>query len=316
MKKKRKEGAVVTVGTFDGVHLGHQAILKRLCAIASEKKLERVAYAFTFPPRQGALRQTLKEQPKPCLLLPESAKLKLLKRYVDRVEQADFVEVRNLKAERFVREILLERLTARVIVVGDSFRFGRAREGDVSLLRRVGKEQGIFVVEVPSVVVDQAPVSSTWIRELVASGEVGEARALLGRPPLFVGEVVEGDGLGRRLGYPTANLAFDPVVLHPARGIYLVHAFWLRKRESGLLYFGVRPTLKGSAIRCEVHLLSSPDDDLYGKTMEVHLLQKLRGDRGFPSLEALREQMGLDAARARSLLPAMKVQAPFLLENS
>ena len=168
MMKKRKEGAVVTVGTFDGVHLGHQAILKRLCAIASEKKLERVAYAFTFPPRQGALRQTLKEQPKPCLLLPESAKLKLLKRYVDRVEQADFVEVRNLKAERFVREILLKRLTARVIVVGDSFRFGRAREGDVSLLRRVGKDQGIFVVEVPSVVVDQAPVSSTWIRELVA----------------------------------------------------------------------------------------------------------------------------------------------------
>ena len=314
--KKRKEGAVVTVGTFDGVHLGHQAILKRLCAIASEKQLERVVYAFTFPPRQGTFRQALKEQPKPCLLLPESAKLKLLKRYVDRVEQADFVEVKNLKAERFVREILLEQLTARVVVVGDSFRFGRAREGDVSLLRRVGKDQGIFVVEVPSVVVDQAPVSSTWIRELVASGEVGEARALLGRPPLFVGEVVEGDGLGRRLGYPTANLVFDPVVLYPARGVYLVHAFWLRKRESGLLYFGVRPTLSGSAMRCEVHLLSPPDENLYGKTMEVHLLHKLRGDRSFPSLEALHRQMGLDAARARSLLPAMKVQAPFLLENS
>ena len=298
----KTNSVVVTVGTFDGVHLGHQAILQRVSEIAHQKKIKRVAYAFTLPPRLSVLQPTQQEQPDSCLLLPPLIKLKLLQRYVDRVDHANFIEVRDLSAERFIREILIEQLAARAIVVGESFRFGRRREGDLPLLHRIGKEQGLLVVAVSPVLIGQTVVSSTQIRTLIATGEVAEARVLLGRPPLLFGRVIEGDRIGRRLGYPTANLALDQTVLHPGRGVYLVHAFWPGKESPGLLYIGLRPTLKGSTVRCEVHLLSPPNEELYETMMEVHLLQKLRDDRTFPSLRALRHQMGRDVDRARSLL--------------
>ena len=290
-------GAVVTVGTFDGVHLGHQAVLARAGDVARESGLERVAYAFRLPPREAG-----SGPESSCLLLPPPAKERLLLSWVDRVERADFAELRHLSAESFVRDVLVERLAARAVVVGEAFRFGRRREGDLELLRRVGEERGLRVFAVAPVVVDGEAVSSTRIRSLVARGEVGRARGLLGRPPLLVGEVVRGDGLGRTLGFPTANLALDPRVLVPGPGIYLAQAFVSAGRSPGLLYVGERPTVKGQGVRCEIHLFSPPEEDLYERTVEAHLLVKLRDDRAFPSLEALRLQMERDAALARSLL--------------
>lgn len=296
------EGSVTTVGTFDGFHRGHQAILQRLHTIAREKSLTGLAYTFTFPPRHTVHDPAQQTQPTPCLLLPQSAKRKLLERYVDRVEQADFATVRDLAATQFVHEVLLERYAAQTIVVGESFRFGRNREGNVSLLNQIAREQGFSVVTVPTVEVNHVPVSSSRIRSLIEAGQVQEAKLLLGRPPLLVGRVVAGDRLGRKLGYPTANLALDPALLLPANGIYLIRAFWRQKQSAGLLYLGARPTLKSSASRCEVYLLSPPEAELYGETMEVHLHQKLRDDQVFPSLDALRRQLNHDVAQARALL--------------
>ncbi len=295
-------GSVITVGTFDGFHRGHQAILQRLREIAREKSLTGLAYTFTFPPRHTVHDPAQQTQPTSCLLLPQSAKRKLLEQYVDRVEQADFATVRGLAAKQFVQEVLLERYAAQTIVVGETFRFGRNREGDVPLLNQIAKEKGVDVVTVPTVEVNHVPVSSSRIRSLIETGQVQEAKLLLGRPSLLVGKVVAGDRLGRKLGYPTANLTLDPALLLPADGIYLIHAFWRQKQSAGLLYLGARPTLKSSATRCEVYLLSPPETELYGETMEVHLLQKLRDDKVFPSLEALRRQLDHDVAQARVLL--------------
>jgi len=296
------EGAVITVGTFDGLHLGHQAILQQLQTIAREKNLPGIAYTFAFPPRHAIRYPMWKTQPPPCLLLPQSAKRKLLEQYVDRVEPAEFAAVKNLSAKQFIHNVLLEQFAARTIVVGESFQFGRDREGKISLLRQIGEKQGFSVITVPMLIVDHAPVSSSRIRSLIKSGQIRPARPLLGRPPLLVGEVVAGDRLGRKLGYPTANLALDSALLLPAEGIYLIHAFWKKQHSAGLLYLGMRPTLKSNATRCEVYLLSAPGTELYGERMEVHLHQKLRDDQVFPSLEALRRQLDRDVAQARSLL--------------
>ena len=184
------EGTVITVGTFDGLHLGHQAILQRLRTIACEKRLSGIAYTFAFPPRHVSQHQTKEGHAPPSLLLPQSAKRKLLEQYVDRVEQADFVSVRNCSARQFIRNVLLAQFAVRAIVVGEAFRFGRDREGNVPLLRQFGKDHKLCVVTVPTVMTDHAPVSSSRIRGLVEAGQVQEARLLLSRPPLLVGKVV------------------------------------------------------------------------------------------------------------------------------
>ncbi len=289
---------VITVGTFDGVHRGHQAILRRVDEIARAEGLERVAYTFVFPPR------FVLTGDESGLLLPEEVKVKLLERSVDRVIRADFHEVGAVEAERFAREVLIERLAARTVVVGDRFRFGRDRDGDVDLLHRIGEEEGVAIVSLPPLVVEQAAVSSTRIRLLLRQGMVDDATTLLGRPPLLFGRVVHGDRIGRRIGYPTANLELDPRLLVPASGVYLVHAFFRGEGGAGMVYIGDRPTVDGDEMRCEVHLFSPPLSELYGERMEVHLLRRLRGDRYFSSLSDLRLQIDRDAERARAFLPS------------
>ncbi len=298
MDEKCKNGSVVCIGTFDGVHRGHVAILKRVNEIASEDRLdlERVAYSFMLPPRfetSGSKRG---------LLIPEDIKVKILLRYVDRVERVRFADVSDITAERFVSDTIIGRLNARAIVVGDRFRFGRGRSGDIAKLREICEPKKIFVASVPSQVVDGSLVSSTRIRRLLAEGMIESATALLGHPPLLVGRVVHGDGLGRELGYPTANVAIGSRIIIPPDGIYLVHAFWNGDRSTGLLYIGTRPTLGDGEARCEVHLLSPPTCELYEHTVEVQLLRKLRDDRAFASLADLKQQMAQDVKQARAIL--------------
>jgi len=288
---------IVTIGTFDGVHLGHQAVLRQAREKATASGLPLVAYTFGVPPRRDA-----GEPAPPGLLLSRDLKERLLRGWADRVVWANFAEVGLLSAGRFVEEVLARDLGARGVVVGEAFRFGRGRQGDARLLRRLAEGLGIVVTAVPSVRVGGAAVSSSEIRRLVRAGRVGEARALLGRPPILAGPVVHGDGIGKGLGYPTANLSLDPEVLLPADGIYLVRAFLAGRGSPGLLYVGERPTVAGTARRCEVYLLEPPQEGLYEKVIEVHVLERIRDDRAFASLEALRRQIDRDVAGARALL--------------
>lgn len=306
MSRTREAKSVVAIGTFDGVHRGHQLILTHLSEIARKERFEQVAYAFIFPPRLAVRGETR------GLLLPEETKVTLLKRYVDRVERVSFADVSGIAPDVFVRDVLIERLAARAVVVGQSFRFGHDRAGNLSLLQAICKRESVSVTAVPPVVVDGSAVSSTRIRHLISKGMVEDAAVLLGRPPLLVGRVVHGDRLGRKLGHPTANLSVDEQILLPRDGLYLVHAFWNGNQSPGLLYVGTRPTVNGSDRRCEVHLFKEADrsgledlvmtENLYGKTLEVHILRRVRDDRSFPSLAELQRQMERDVESARVLL--------------
>lgn len=299
-----KQGTVVSIGTFDGVHRGHQAILSELCRQAKAHALPSLAYAFSVPPRW-----VMRGNGDRYLLLPTSVKLDLLQKAVDIVHPATFETVRSMEPEEFVETVLIEQLNARVIVEGETFQFGRDCSGDLKTLRSLGNRVGLNVISVPPVIVGGAAISSTRIRESVRTGDFHTARSCMGRPLMLRGTVIRGDQVGGKLGYPTANLAIDPHILLPHPGIFLVHAYGTGIRSTGLLYVGSRPTIGNGELRCEVHLLDFPDRPLYDEILEIHLLEKIRDDRAFPSLDALRSQIKLDIAAAQQLLPDYPMRA-------
>jgi riboflavin kinase/FMN adenylyltransferase len=284
---------VVTLGTFDGVHRGHQSVLRVARATAAAHGGTCIAYTFDVPPR------ALTGEAEPRLLLPPSTKRLLLKGWVDRVVEAPFPKLRELEPRAFVNEVLAGELAAGAVVVGESFRFGRGRTGDVSVLAKLAEAAGMELAVVPALTLGEEPISSTRIRRLLQEGDIAGAAALLGRPPLLLGPVVPGDGIGRTLGFPTANLGVDPRILLPQHGIYLSRAFGAGIRSLALTYVGSRPTISGSFVRCEVHLFEDPRRDMGGETIEVHLLALLRTDRAFATLDDLRRQMSLDLEAAR-----------------
>ncbi len=295
---------VVSIGTFDGIHLGHQAILTEVRRQADRSGVRSVAYAFGLPPRLQVSGRAERG-----LLLPEAVKTRMLLRSVDRVVRASFSDVRTLTPEAFAEGILTEQLRAASVVVGPSFRFGAERAGDPETLRSLGERLDFSVTVVPPILVGGEPVNSTRVRTLLSKGNVTGAAALLGRPPVLIGDVAVGDRVGHTLGYPTASLTIDLHVLLPAHGVYAASAFVGDPPpdpapRSALLYVGTRPTLgaEGGALRCEVHLLAAAEGDTHGKRIEVHLIERLRGDRSFPSLDDLRLQIERDAERASEVL--------------
>ena len=292
-----RRGKVVSIGTFDGVHLGHQAILRELGHQARTHTLSTLAYAFSVPPRW-----IKSDGDDRFLLLPASVKQSLLRQSVDVVQTASFETVRSMTPEEFANTVLIEQIHARVVVEGETFRFGRDRSGDLGTLKSLGAQLGFDVVGVPPIMIDGAAASSTRIRESIRIGDLATARACLGRSPILLGRVVRGDQIGRKLGYPTANLAIDPHVLLPSAGIFLIHAYGSQARFNGLLYVGSRPTLGGRDLRCEVHLLDFPNRPLYDDVLEIHLLERIRDDLTLPSLGALRSQIEADIEIARQLL--------------
>ncbi|MDW8111017.1 MAG: riboflavin biosynthesis protein RibF [Candidatus Bipolaricaulota bacterium] len=286
----------LTLGTFDGLHVGHRALLERTVQRARERHLQSVAFVFKRPP------QNYVGPPKP-LILPVEKKLHTIEKLVEIVIAVEFPEVGWMEAEAFVQKILCERLRASVIVLGPDARFGKGRRGDVDLLLRLGSQYHFEVEVIPRVTIEGEAVSSTAVREHLLGGRVERARVLLGYAPKLFGRVVRGDGRGRTLGYPTANLQLDPEVLWPAAGVYAVHVFYKSYRRDGVLYIGSRSTFADASPSVEVHLFDT-EEDLYGMELEVALLKRLRGDERFDSLAALKAQIERDIHAARSALRA------------
>ena len=291
-----KQGTVVSIGTFDGVHMGHQAILHELRHQAETRSLSSLVYAFSVPPRW-----VLRGDEERYLLLPTALKLSLLGQSADVVRPVAFESIQSMGPAEFIETVLIKQLHARVVVEGESFRFGRDRAGDLNALRLLGSRMGLDVVGVPPVMIGAEASSSTRIRDAIRSSDFQTACACLGRSPILRGQVVRGDKLGSRLGFPTANLGIDPHVLLPQPGIFLIHALGETLRANGLLYIGSRPTLGQNEQRCEVHLLDFPARPLYGEVLEIRLLALIRHDHTFPSLDALRTQIAADVATARKL---------------
>lgn len=288
-------GTVVTIGNFDGVHLGHRAILSLVCRRARELGSEAVA--LTFEPHPLKLLRPEMDLP---LLTTPAQKLELLRESgLDAVVVLPFTrEFAALGAREFVLGYFCERLQVREVVIGPDYGFGRGREGNVQLLRELGGVCGFGVRVVGAVEFDKAVVSSSLIRALLRLGKVAEARRLLGRPYGVEGQVIRGQGRGAKLlKVPTANIQpFNELL--PASGIYAVRVHRGAAVLPGVANIGRCPTFDGGEFSLEVHLLAF-DGDLYGEELGVDFVARLREERRFPSIEALATQIHADIAAAR-----------------
>ena len=293
----------MTIGAYDGVHLGHRALLRDLSERAAADGLSTVVVTFDRHPAS-----VVRPDSAPKQLTSLEQKLELLAECgIDRTLVVPFDEVRaDETAEEFVQEILVDQLGARLVVVGEDFHFGHGRKGNVELLRRLGADHGFEVVGVGLTDDGSEPVSSTRIRGLIAAGDVAGAARLLGRPHEVRGPVVRGDGRGGpELGFPTANVAVDDDIALPADGIYA--GYFTRADGSvhpSAISVGRRPTFyePGTApVLVEAYLLDF-DGDLYGEASRVSFHHHLRPEQRFESVEALIAQMTADVAETQRVL--------------
>jgi riboflavin kinase/FMN adenylyltransferase len=298
---------VLTIGNFDGLHLGHQTMLKTVIERAHALSGEAVVYTFEPHPRK-----VLYPEKAPRLLTTFDQKRQLLDDIgVDVLIAEPFDrDFARVTPEQFVREYIHQRIRPVEVYVGYDFHYGRDREGSMRLLTETGPRLGFAVTIIPEVTVGGADVSSTRIRDLLSEGRVEEAAALLARPFAIRGRVVPGDRRGRSLGFPTANLEAENEVL-PAAGVYAGRVRLLDDEgradaplHPAVLNVGVRPTFEdGQGFLAEAHLLDW-QGDLYGEHVEVDFRHRLRGERRFDGVEALREQIARDADEARARLGA------------
>lgn len=290
-------GGVATIGVFDGVHRGHAAIIDRVVAAASRFGGPAVAVTFSVHPVVVVKRLP----PRSITSLPHRLRL-LERRGLDHVVVLPFdEEVRAVSAERFARRVFLDVLRLRGLLVGPDARIGRDREGDTEFLARFAAEHDLSFEVVPPVLDRGEPVSSTKVRAAIADGDLERAARMLGRPVSLLGRVVQGEGRGRRIGFPTANLDLDHEIRPPA-GVYAGRTWLEGKTHGAVLNIGVRPTFGPDGdLTVEVHLLDF-DGDLYGRTLEVEVLFRLRGEERFDGPEALAERIRSDCDRARRLL--------------
>jgi riboflavin kinase/FMN adenylyltransferase len=287
----------LTVGNFDGVHLGHRAMLDGLAGAARSRKL--ASCVMTFEPHP---REFFAPDRAPTRLTSLREKLELLAGLgVERVHVRRFdYDFARIDAEAFIRTVLIGGLHVRWLLVGDDFRFGARRQGDFELLRQAGLESGFDVVRMDSVSVDGVRVSSTAVRELLAAGDLAGAARLLGRPYSISGRVVAGKRLGGRLGFPTANVQLKHN--RPALwGIFVVEVLGLGPEPlQGVASLGVRPTVvEGGAPLLEVHIFDFARA-IYGEHLQVRFLSKLRDEEKYPDVHTLRLQIARDVEAARA----------------
>jgi riboflavin kinase/FMN adenylyltransferase len=295
-------GSVATIGNFDGVHLGHQAVLGQLAEKAQELGLPTVVITFEPQPQEYFSYGQAREQLPPRLTRLRE-KLRTLRRFaVDRVLALRFNQrLAGLSAADFIQQVLLDGLDVRYLVVGDDFRFGRGREGDFALLQRVGAAHGFEVVHMHTFSLGGARVSSTRIREALQRGDLLQAEQMLGRPYRMCGRVAHGNKLGRTIGFPTAN-----IFLHrkktPLDGVFAVELFGIEGEPvAGVANVGTRPTVDATGTRTllEVHLFDFAAE-IYGQYVQVNFLHRIREERRFDSFDALKAQILNDAEEARA----------------
>ncbi len=255
----------LAVGTFDGVHLGHQALLSETKKVARERGLTSAAYTYRIPPRRYFTGN------RPPLLMPPKEKIRTLKGYVDEVVVHDFEEVKDYSPRKFVENVLVQELHVGAIIVGTDWRFGANRAGSLDKLYTLS--DGRFTIHpIEQVKSEGRAISSTWIRREMERGNVQRARELLGNPPAIYGEVVGGNRIGRDIGFPTANLNVDERVVRPASGSYAALVRVNGESHKGVVYVGQKPTFNESKTQVEVHIFDF-DNDIYGEDVELDLIK-------------------------------------------
>jgi riboflavin kinase / FMN adenylyltransferase len=294
-------GTVVTIGNFDGVHRGHLALVGRAVELARASGGRSVA--VTFDPHPAAV---LRPGTAPPLLQSLEERIGSLREHgIDEVVLVTFsAELAAQEPDRFVRELLVEQLGASVVVVGENFRFGSGATGDVEVLGELGAAYGFVVDVVPLVTADAATLSSSALRALLAAGDLEAVTSGLGRPFRLAGEVVSGEGRGRTIGVPTANVELPSGRAVPADGVYACWAWTAdEERHAAVTNVGWRPTFGGTSRTVEVHLLDAPEGlDLYGTTLTLAFIARLRGEQRFDGPDALVARIRQDVVEARERL--------------
>lgn len=298
--QSQQAGCVATIGKFDGVHLGHQLILDQLKAKAEERNLPALAIIIEPHPEEF-----FAADPKQC-----PARLSLIDEKLELIESfgIDYAcvlrfdkQLSQLSAEAYVRDILVDGLGIAAFIIGDDFRFGHQRGGDFALLQREGAELGFEVIESATYEHNGERISSTYVRECLEAGDFALVEQLLGRPFTLRGEVIKGQQLGSKIGFPTCNI--DPERSNmPVLGVYACEVKLNGELRPAAVNVGFRPTVqaKGGAL-VEAHLLDY-EGDLYGQTLEILFRAKVRDEMKFDSIDALSRQLGEDIARVRELI--------------
>lgn len=296
---KNDRQSVVTIGTFDGVHIGHKAILKRVVTTAARENLESVVLTFF---------------PHPRMVLQQNVDIKLLNTIEERTQLLEQTGLDHLvihpfthafsrlTALEYVRDILVNCLRAKKIIIGYDHRFGRNRNADIDDLREFGNEFHFEVEEISAREIDDVAVSSTKIRKALAAGQIEVANEYLGYPFMVSGKVVKGKAIGRTINYPTANLQVkETYKMIPKNGVYVVQSTIDGKNCFGITSIGTNPTVGGTAKTIETHFLDF-DGDLYGREITVEFLKYIRDEANFPSVERLRQEIARDEIFAKHFL--------------
>jgi len=286
---------IVTIGTFDGVHVGHQKIIKHLIETANQSHLKSVILTFF---------------PHPRMVLQKDANIKLINTINERAAilnnlGLDYLLVKKftktfsrLSAEDFVKDILVEKLNAKKVIIGYDHRFGRNRNADINDLKKFGDQYGFEVEEISAQDINDVAVSSTKIRKALEDGDVAKANAFLGYPFMLTGKVVKGKALGRQIDFPTANIYIQEAYkLIPKHGAYIVNALINNELVYGMMNIGFNPTVEGKHQSIEVHFFNF-NRNIYNKTIQINLLHRLRDEEKFESVDALKAQLLLDKETA------------------
>jgi len=294
---KKFSGSIITLGNFDGLHLGHQELIRKIILRAEETG--GLSMVVTFRPHP--LKILAPEKCPPLISIYEE-KIQLLEKLgIDVLVKIPFtLDFSAMEPRDFVKNILVNILGAKEIFVGYNYRFGKGRKGNILMLRDLGNELGFIVREVEQVSLNGEVISSTRIRQLLINGDVEHAARLLGRPYALCGIVVKGDGRGRGLGFPTANIVSRHTII-PSDGVYAVRLFVRDKYYNGIVNIGMRPTFDAKSMAIEVHIFDF-DEDIYGEELTVYFAGKIRDERKFSSVEALINQINADINSAKNRL--------------
>ena len=292
---------VCGIGNFDGIHRGHQKLIETLLQCSQTRNLDSLI--FTFEPHPS---KVLSPNNSAKLIMTLNQKKRIMRSYgIDHFILTPFTrEFSKIEYKNFIYDILINKCRAKVVVVGYNYKFGYKGEGTAQSLKELLSKEGIYTVIIPPVTYKGETLSSTFIRSLIEKGDVKNAAEYIGRPFNVEGFVQHGNGIGKKLGFPTANISPEQELVLPARGVYAVLVSWLGNIYKGVANLGVKPTFNGSDMRLEIHLFDF-NGELYGEKLEVMFIDNLRSEIKFDKAEDLVKQVQRDFVNAKDILKAI-----------